>query len=154
MSDTEKISKPPVATIRHGLLYAKIWERQTDNGRFYNVSFERRYKGKDGEWWASAYNFNRDDLLAPRQTGRSGAYENLAPAGTGSRVKRGSRGTASRETAPIVFWKEPDSVAVEADRRFVPRPASVPLLSFVWESVRRSGVKPPSALVPAFVAAA
>jgi hypothetical protein len=62
-TDTEKTSKPPVATIRDGLLYAKIWMRQTENGAFYNVSFERRYKGKDDQW-ASAYNFNRDDLLA------------------------------------------------------------------------------------------
>jgi hypothetical protein len=58
----EKNGKPPVATLRDGLLYAKIWERQTENGAFYSVSFERRYKGKD-EQWASAFNFNRDDLL-------------------------------------------------------------------------------------------
>jgi hypothetical protein len=58
---TEK--RPPIITLRDGLLYAKIWERQTENGNFYSVSFERRYKGKD-EQWASTYSFGRDDLLA------------------------------------------------------------------------------------------
>lgn len=59
----EKDSKPPVATLRDGLVYAKIWERHTEKGAFYSVSFERRYKGKD-EQWASTYSFNREDLLA------------------------------------------------------------------------------------------
>ena len=57
-------AKPPVRTLRSGAsLYAKIWERQTENGTFYSVSFERRYKGKDGKW-ASTHSVGRDDLLA------------------------------------------------------------------------------------------
>ncbi len=61
---TEK-ARPPVRTLRSGaLLYAKIWERQNDkHGAFYSVSFERRYKGKDGQW-GSTHSFGREDLLA------------------------------------------------------------------------------------------
>jgi hypothetical protein len=46
-----------------GLVYAKIWERQTEKDALYSGSFERRYKGKD-EQWASTYSFKREDLLA------------------------------------------------------------------------------------------
>lgn len=58
-------ARPPVRTLRSGaVLYAKIWERQiVDRGAFYSVSFERRYKGKDGKW-STTHSFGRDDLLA------------------------------------------------------------------------------------------
>jgi hypothetical protein len=62
MTTTEK-SKPPVRTLRTGgLLYAKIWERTTEKGAFYSVSFERRYKAANGKW-ATTHSFGKDDLL-------------------------------------------------------------------------------------------
>jgi hypothetical protein len=57
-----KTGKPPVATLKDGLVYAKIWQRDNDSGTFYGVSFERRYKGKE-EQWAATQNFGKDDLL-------------------------------------------------------------------------------------------
>ncbi len=64
IATTEK-AKPPVRSLRSGgLLYAKIWERQTDeHGAFYSATFERRYKTKTGEW-ATTHSFGREDLLA------------------------------------------------------------------------------------------
>jgi hypothetical protein len=58
-----KTAPPPVATLHDGLRFVKIWERATDNGSFYNVTIERRYKNKDEEW-ASTRSLNQDDLLA------------------------------------------------------------------------------------------
>jgi hypothetical protein len=63
MTSTEK-AKPPVRTLRAGgLLYAKIWERATEKGTFYSVSFERRYKAANGKW-ATTHSFSKDDLLS------------------------------------------------------------------------------------------
>lgn len=59
---TEK-SNPPVAKIRVGLITASIWERATEKGTFYNVTFERRYKDNEGNW-KSANGFDTHDLLA------------------------------------------------------------------------------------------
>jgi hypothetical protein len=63
MTSTEK-AKPPVKTLRAGaLLYAKIWERSTEKGTFYSVSFERRYKDAHDEW-RSTHSFGKDNLLS------------------------------------------------------------------------------------------
>ena len=46
-------ANPPVAKLRDGLVSASIWERQTEKGTFYSVTFERRYKDAKGEWKCS-----------------------------------------------------------------------------------------------------
>ena len=59
---TEK-NNPPVAKIRVGLITASVWERATEKGTFYNVTFERRYRDSEGNW-KSANGFETHDLLA------------------------------------------------------------------------------------------
>ena len=59
---TEKAA-PPVAKIRVGLITASIWERATETGTFYNVTFDRRYMDSEGNW-KSANGFDTHDLLA------------------------------------------------------------------------------------------
>ncbi len=59
---TEEKANPPVAKVRVGLVTAAIWEKATDNGTFYNVTFERRYKDKDGNWH-STQSYDAYDLL-------------------------------------------------------------------------------------------
>lgn len=67
--------KPPVAKLRDGLLNLAIWERETDNGVFYNVTLERRYTNKDGEW-ASTQSLGEDDLLGMAELMRQ-AYREI-----------------------------------------------------------------------------
>lgn len=59
---SSETNKPPVARLRIGLIAASIWGRDTDNGSFYSVSFERRYKDAHDEW-QSTHSYNADDLL-------------------------------------------------------------------------------------------
>lgn len=56
-------ANPPVAKIRVGLVTASIWERKTENGTFYNVTFERRYRDAEGNW-GTAHGYDTGDLLA------------------------------------------------------------------------------------------
>ena len=56
-------ANPPVAKIRIGLLTASISSRTTDNGTFYSISFERRYRDAKGEWHTS-HSYDASDLLA------------------------------------------------------------------------------------------
>ena len=58
---TEK-AKPPVAKLRVGLIFASIWENATENGTFYNVTFERRYRDGEGNWHSTT-SFGQGDLL-------------------------------------------------------------------------------------------
>ncbi|MEQ1883702.1 MAG: hypothetical protein ABL967_01480 [Bryobacteraceae bacterium] len=55
-------AKPPVAKLRIGLLSASIWERTTDNGTFYSVTFERRYRDAKGDWHGTQ-SFDKSNLL-------------------------------------------------------------------------------------------
>ena len=55
--------KPPVAKLRVGLISGSIWERESENGSFYAVSFERRYRDGDGNW-KSSHSYDTGDLLA------------------------------------------------------------------------------------------
>ena len=56
------MAKPePVHKIRFGRRKAAIWKNETDNGTFYNVTFQRSYK--NGENWKDTESFGRDDLL-------------------------------------------------------------------------------------------
>jgi hypothetical protein len=57
-----EISKPPVAKLRLGLIFANIWQRTTDKATFHSVTFERRYKDADGNW-QSSHSFDSNDLL-------------------------------------------------------------------------------------------
>ena len=51
----------PVAQVRLGTICASIWRNDTENGSFYNVSFQKLYKDDDG--WKYSESFHRDDLL-------------------------------------------------------------------------------------------
>lgn len=55
-------AQPPVAKVRIGAITGSIWERKTEKGTFYSVTFERRYR--DGETFKSSHSYNADDLLA------------------------------------------------------------------------------------------
>lgn len=57
----KEAAQKPVAKIRIGLINGSIWERKTENGTFYGVTFERRYR--DGETFKSSHSYNADDLL-------------------------------------------------------------------------------------------
>jgi hypothetical protein len=59
---TTETAKPPVAKIRVGLITASIWERSTENGTFYTVSFERRYRDGEGNF-KSSHSYDAQDLL-------------------------------------------------------------------------------------------
>jgi len=58
-----KAANPPVEKVRVGLVTASIWERSTDNGKFYAVTFERRYRDSQGEWQTS-HSYDAAELLA------------------------------------------------------------------------------------------
>jgi len=51
----------PAHQIRFGSIKASIWENETVNGAWYNVTIQRLYH-QDGEWhWSDS--FGRDELL-------------------------------------------------------------------------------------------
>ena len=52
----------PVHKIKLWPLTAAIWKQSGTNGDFYNVTIQRTYKDKDGEW-GNSDSFGRDDLL-------------------------------------------------------------------------------------------
>ena len=54
---------PPAARVKVGLITASIWERETEGRTFYNVTFDRRYKDKEGNW-KSTDGYDAHDLLA------------------------------------------------------------------------------------------
>lgn len=54
------MSKPPVHTIRFGLIKASIWQNQTRSGERHSVTIVRLYK--NGETWVESSRFGRDDL--------------------------------------------------------------------------------------------
>ncbi|HRI12462.1 MAG TPA: hypothetical protein PLX89_05600 [Verrucomicrobiota bacterium] len=58
---TQTARARPVHEIRLGAIRAAVWANETDNGTWYNVTFERSYK--DGDTWKSTGSFGRDDLL-------------------------------------------------------------------------------------------
>ncbi len=60
-TEDKQPAQPPVAKVRIGLITGSIWERKTENGTFYSVTFERRYR--DGETFKSSHSYNADDLL-------------------------------------------------------------------------------------------
>lgn len=58
--DKHQSKKRPVEEIRIGRVRAAIWENETENGTFYNVTLSRLYK--DGNEWKDSSSFGRDDL--------------------------------------------------------------------------------------------
>jgi len=60
---TAEKANPPIAKIRVGLITASIWERPSESGTFYSVSFERRYRDSDGNW-QTTHSYDTGDLLA------------------------------------------------------------------------------------------
>lgn len=56
-------NQPPIGKIRVELITASIWQRTTDKGNFYSVSFERRYKDAAGQYQTS-HNYDTRDLLS------------------------------------------------------------------------------------------
>lgn len=61
--DNEKTNRP-VERLRIGRLSASIWDNQSanDDGKFYTVTIERRYRDGEGTW-KTGRSFGRDDLL-------------------------------------------------------------------------------------------
>ena len=55
-------AKPPVAKVRVGLISGSIWERASEQGTFYTVSFERRYRDSEGNF-KSSHSYDAQDLL-------------------------------------------------------------------------------------------
>ena len=53
----------PIHQIRIGTVIASIWERESQSGTYYNVSFNRMYKESEEKEWNYSDNFGRDDLL-------------------------------------------------------------------------------------------
>ena len=54
--------KVPVAKVRVGLISASIWENPTEKKKFYNVTFERRYRDGEGKW-QTTHSYGTGDLL-------------------------------------------------------------------------------------------
>ena len=52
----------PFGKISVGLINASIWKNTNDKGSFYNVTFENRYRDKEGNWNTS-HSYGIDDLL-------------------------------------------------------------------------------------------
>jgi hypothetical protein len=52
----------PVHHIRMSRIEAAIWQNQSENGTWYNVTLSRSYKDGNDEW-KSADSFSADDLL-------------------------------------------------------------------------------------------
>jgi hypothetical protein len=59
---SDETAKPPVAKIRVGLITGSIWERDSDKGTFYAVTFERRYRDSEGNF-KSSHSYDTQDLL-------------------------------------------------------------------------------------------
>jgi hypothetical protein len=54
-------AKLPVKTFRLGRLKAAVWENESDNKKFYNVTFSRTYVD-DAKNYHDTDSFGRDDL--------------------------------------------------------------------------------------------
>ncbi len=54
------MSRPPVHTIRMGLIKASVWRNDTKSGVRHAVTVTRLYK--DGDLWRESTRYGRDDL--------------------------------------------------------------------------------------------
>lgn len=55
-------SNKPVDRVDVYPVYAAIWRNNSDKGPYYSVTFEKRYRDKDGNW-TGTQSFSGDDLL-------------------------------------------------------------------------------------------
>ena len=53
-------NKPPVHQVRLGRIIGKMWENQSDDKKWYNVTLGRLYK--DGDEWKSSSSFGLGDM--------------------------------------------------------------------------------------------
>jgi hypothetical protein len=51
----------PVFVARHRALKAAVWQNESENGTFFNVTVSRSYK--DGDNWKDSSSFGYDDVL-------------------------------------------------------------------------------------------
>lgn len=58
---TPKETNTPATAFRFGRIQAAVWERKTEAGSFYSVTFRRSYQ-EEGKWHDTD-SFGRDDLL-------------------------------------------------------------------------------------------
>jgi hypothetical protein len=61
MSDTAK--KSPVARVKVRTVQASIWARSTDQGTFFDTSFQRGYRDGQGNW-KNTHSYDLNGLLA------------------------------------------------------------------------------------------
>ena len=54
-------AKLPVKTLRLGRIKAAVWENESDNKKFYNVTFARTYRD-EAQNFHDTESFGRDDL--------------------------------------------------------------------------------------------
>lgn len=59
---SEDTKTPPADRVRLGTIGAAIWRNQSGERTWFNVTFERRYRDRAGEWQSST-SFDREDLL-------------------------------------------------------------------------------------------
>lgn len=59
---SQEAANPPVAKVRIGLITGSIWQRSSEQGSFYAVTFERRYRDGEGNW-KSSHSYDTQDLL-------------------------------------------------------------------------------------------
>jgi hypothetical protein len=52
----------PIEEIRIASVKAAIWRNETENGVFFNVTFQRLYRTEEGQWQSTA-SFGATDLL-------------------------------------------------------------------------------------------
>jgi len=60
LKEPEQLSMP-VFSCRHRALKAAVWQNDSANGPFYNVTVSRSYK--DGDTWKESSSFGYDDIL-------------------------------------------------------------------------------------------
>lgn len=61
--NSKETSHPPIQSFRIGSIESAIWERETENGVMFKVSFQKTYKSPEGNWATTTY-FGVGDLLA------------------------------------------------------------------------------------------
>jgi hypothetical protein len=62
MTQTQPTNTRPIHKIRVGSVEAAIWRYEQDQYRRHRVSFQRRYKNKDGQF-RSTTDFNTDEAV-------------------------------------------------------------------------------------------
>lgn len=98
-------NQPPADTVMLGPIRAAIWENQTEKGgRYYSVTFERRYFDSESGSWKSTTSYGRDDLL-PLSKVAEMAYLRIHELQSLSRAKQrdgagGAGGGAESEPQP------------------------------------------------------